>query len=85
MQGDVVDQTAALEEGALAVNTAAIVFAALAHVDDATFCCASESWFDAGELPFKVFYYCHPGGVLCNVSVCGWPPHSPKPPMLKVD
>ena len=79
------DQTTALEEGALAVNAAAIVFAALAHVDDATFCCASESWFDAGELPFKVFYYCHPGSVLCNISVCGWLPRGPKSSPLQID
>jgi hypothetical protein len=85
MQGDAVDQTTALEEGTLTVNTAAIVFAALAHVDDPTFCCASELWFEAGELPFEVFYYRHPGGVLYNVSICGWPPCGPESPALHVD
>ena len=83
-QGDVVDQTASLEEGALAMNTTAIVFAALAHVDDTTFCCASESRFDTGELPFEVFYYCHPDGVFCSISICGWPPCGPESPVLQV-
>ena len=63
------DQTTALEEGALAVNAAAIVFAALAHVDDATFCCAPELWFDAAKLAFEVFYYHHSSGVFCSVSI----------------
>ena len=84
-QNDVVDQTAVLEEGALAVNAAGIVLVALAYVDDAALCCASESWFDPGELPFEVFYYHHPGGMFCNVSVCGWSPHSSKPSPLQVD
>ena len=85
MQGDVVDQAAALEEGALTMNAATIVFSALAHIDDATFCCASESRFDLGELPFEVFYCHHPGGVFCGVSVRGWPPCSLKPSPLQVD
>ena len=71
VQDDVVNQTAALEEGALTVNAVGIVLVALAYVDDAALCCASESGFDPGELPFEVFYCCHPGGVFCNVSVCG--------------
>ena len=84
-QGDVVDQTAALEEGALAVNTAGIVLVALAYVDDTALCCASEIWFDPGELPFEVFYCRHPGGVFCNVSICGWPPCGPKSSPLQID
>jgi hypothetical protein len=84
-QGDIVNQTAALEEGALAVNATAIVFAALAHVDDTTFCCASKSWFDLSELPFEVFYCHHPGGMFYGVSVSWWPPHGPKPSPLEVD
>ena len=70
MQGDVVDQTAALEEGALAVNAVGIILAALAYIDDATFCCVPKLWFDAAELPFKVFYYHRPGGVFCSISIC---------------
>ena len=85
MQGDIVDQTAALKEGALAMNAATIVFAALAHIDDAAFCCASESRFDLGELPFEVFYCRHPGGMFCGVSVHGWPPCGLKPSPLQVD
>ena len=85
MQGDIVDQTAALEEGALTMNAATIVFAALAHIDDAAFCCVSKLRFDLGELPFEVFYCCHPGGVFCGVSVYGWPPRSLKPSPLQVD
>ena len=79
------DQATALEEGVLAVNAAAIVFAALTHVDDATFCYAPESWFDAAEVPFEVFHFCHPGGVLCNVNVSRWPPHGSKPSPLESD
>ena len=79
------DQAAALEEGALAVNAAGIVLVALAYVDDTALCCASEIWFDPGKLPFEVFYYCHPGGVLCNISVCGWPPRGPKSSPLQID
>jgi hypothetical protein len=71
VQGDVVDQAIALEKGALTMNTAAIILAALAHVDDATLRCVPELWFDPGELPFEVFYCRHPGGVFCGVSVCG--------------
>ena len=82
MQGDVVNQTAALEEGMLAMNAAGVILVALAYVDDAALCCASESWFDPGELPFEVFYYCHPGGVFCCVSVCGWSPCGPEPSPL---
>ena len=67
------------------MNAAAIVLAALAHVDDTTFCCASESWFDAGKLPFEVFYCCHPGSMFCGVSVCGWPSRGSKPPVLKIN
>jgi hypothetical protein len=84
-QGDVVDQTAALEEGALAMNTAGIVLVTLAYVDNATLCCVSKSWFDPGKLPFEVFYCRHPGSVFCNVSVCGWPPCSPEPSPLQID
>jgi hypothetical protein len=80
-----VDQTAALEEGALAINAAGIVFVTLAYVDDAALCCASESWFDPGKLPFEVFYRRHPGGVFYSVSVSWWSPHGPKPPPLEVD
>ena len=79
------DQTASLEEGVLAVNAAGVVLVTLAYVDDAELCCASESGFDPGELPFEVFYYRHPGGVFCNVSVYGWPPHSPEPSPLQID
>ena len=79
------DQAAALEEGALAVNAAGIVLVALAYVDDAALCCASESWFDPGELPFEVFYCRHPDGVFCCVHVCGWSPCSSKPSLLQVD
>ena len=68
------DQTTALEEGMLTVDAAGIILAALAYVDDATLCCVPKSWFDPGKLPFEVFYYRHPGGVLCNVSICGWSP-----------
>ena len=85
VQSDVVDQTAALEEGALAVNAAGVILVALTYVDDAALCCASESWFDTSELPFEVFYHHHPGGMLCNISICGWPPHGPKSPALQVD
>ena len=85
MQGDIVDQATALEEGALTMNAATIVFAALAHVDNATFCCASESRFDLGELPLEVFYCRHPGSVFCGVSVRGWPPRGLKPSPLQVD
>ena len=84
-QDDVVDQATALEEGALAVNAAGIVLVALAYVDDTALCCASELGFDPGKLPFEVFYCHHPGGVFCNVSVCGWPPRSPEPPPLQID
>ena len=70
-QGDVVNQTAALEEGALAVNATGIVLVALAYVDDATLCCASELGFDPVKLLFEVFYGRHPGGMFCNISVCG--------------
>ena len=79
------DQTAALEEGVLTVNAAGIVLVALAYVDDAALCCTSESWFDPGELPFEVFYCCHPGGMFCCVSICGWSLHSSKPSPLQVD
>ena len=79
------DQTAALEEGALAVNATGIVLVALAYVDDATLCCASELWFDPGELPFKIFYCRHPGGVFCNVSIYGWPPRGPESSPLQID
>jgi hypothetical protein len=85
VQGDIVDQTAALEEGVLTMNAATIVFAALAHIDDAAFCCASESRFDLGELPFEVFYCHHPGGMFHGVSVCGWPPRGRKPSPLQID
>jgi hypothetical protein len=84
-QDDVVDQTAALEEGALAMNATGVVLVALAYVDDAALCCASELWFDPGELPFEVFYCCHPGSVFCNVSVCGWLPRGPKSSPLQID
>ena len=84
-QGDVVDQAAALEEGVLTMNTAGIILVALAYVDDATSYCAPKSWLDTAELPFEVFYYCHPGSVLCNFSICGWSPHGPEPPVLEVD
>ena len=40
------DQTAALEEGALTVNAAGVVSVALAYVDDTALCCASKSGFD---------------------------------------
>ena len=79
------DQTTALEEGMLAVDAAGIILAALAYVDHATLCCAPESWFDPGELPFEVFYCRHPGGVFCNVSICGWPPCGPKSSPLQID
>ena len=79
------DQTAALEEGVLTMNATAIVFAALAHVDDATFCCASKSWFDAGKLPFEVFYCRHPDSMFCGVSISWWPPHGSKPSLLKIN
>ena len=85
LEDDVVDQTAALKEGALAMNTAAIVLAALAYVDDATLCCAPESWFDDTELPFKVFHYCRPGGVFCSVSISQWPPCGLKPSPLEIN
>ena len=85
MQGDVVDQTTALEEGVLTMNAAGVVLVALAYVDDTTLCCASESWFDPGELPFEVFHCRHPGGVLCNISVCGWPPRGPESSLLQID
>jgi hypothetical protein len=78
MKGDVMDQTTALEEGTLTVDAAGIILAALAYVDDATLCCAPESWFDPGKLPFEVFYCRQGGGMLCNVSVCGWSPHGPE-------
>ena len=84
-QDDVVDQAAALEEGALAVNAAGIVLVALAYVDDTALCCASEIWFDPGKLPFEVFYCSHPGSVFYNVSICGWPPCSPKSSPLQID
>jgi hypothetical protein len=80
-----VDQTTALEEGALAMNAAAIVLVALAYVDDAALCCVSKSWFDPDELPFEVFYCCHPGGVFCSISISGQPPHGPGPSPLKID
>ena len=79
------DQAAALEEGVLAVNATGVVLVALAYVDDATFCCASESWFDLGKLPFEVFYCRHPGGMFCIVSICGWSPRGSKPSPLQVD
>jgi hypothetical protein len=85
MQDDVVGQTTALEEGALAMNAAGVVLVALAYVDDAALCCTSELWFDPGELPFKVFYCCHPGGMFCNVSICGWPPRGPESSLLQID
>jgi len=66
-QRDVVDKATALEQGALAVNAACIVLAALPYVDDATFCCASESEFEFIKLPFEVFHCCHPGGMLCDI------------------
>jgi len=62
-------EAAALEQGVLAMNAAYIVLAALPYVDDATFCCASESGFEFVELPFEAFHCCHPGGVLCGI--CG--------------
>ena len=79
------DQAAALEEGVLTMNAATVVFAALAHIDDATFCCVSESRFDQGELPFEVFYCRHPGCVFCGVSVHGWPPRGPESSPLQID
>ena len=82
MQGDVVNQTAALEEGTLAVNAAGVILVTLAYVDDTALCCASESWFDPGKLPFEVFYYRHPGGVFCCVRICRWSPCGPKPSLL---
>ena len=57
------DQTATLEEGAPAVNTATVILVALTHVDDAALCCAPKSWFVDAELPFEVLHYHHPGGV----------------------
>jgi hypothetical protein len=83
--GDVVDQTTALEEGALTMNAATIVFAAFAHIDDATLGCVSESRFDAAELPFEVFNCHHPGSMFCNISISGWPPHGLKPSPLEID
>ena len=84
-QGNIVDQTAALEEGVLAVNAAGVVLVAFAYVDDAALCCVSESWFDPGKLPFEDFYYRHPGGMFYSVSVSWWSLHSSKPSPLKVD
>ena len=79
------DQTAALEEGVLTMNAATVVLATLAHIDDATFCCASELRFDLGELPFEVFYCRQGGSMFCSVSVHGWPSRGPKPSLLEVD
>ena len=79
------DQTAALEEGALIINAATVVFTTLAHIDDVTFCCASKLRFDLGELPFEVFYCRHPGGVFCGISVHRWPPRGLKPSPLQID
>ena len=67
------------------MNAAAIVLAALAHVDDTTFCCASELWFNTGELPFEVFYCHQGGGMFCGVSVSWWPPRSLKPSPLEIN
>jgi len=84
-QGDGVNKAAALEQGALTVNAACIVFAALPYVDDAAFCCASESGFEFVEFPFEAFHCRHPGGMLC--SICGiWrSPNSLESSALKAD
>ena len=84
-QGDVVDQTAALKEGVLSMNAVGVVLAALAYIDDATFCYAPESWFNTAELPFEVFYYRHSGSVFCSISISGWPSCGFEPPVLEVD
>jgi len=85
VQRDAVNEAAALEQGALAVNATCIVFAALPYVDDATFCCASESGFEFVELPFEVFYCRHPGGVLCGICGVWQSPNGLESSALKTD
>jgi len=84
-QRDVVDEAATLEQGALAVNAACIVLVALPYIDDATFCCASESGFEFVELPFEAFHCRHPGGVLCGICGIWQSPDSLESSALKAD
>jgi hypothetical protein len=69
----------------LAVNAAGVVLVALAYVDDTALCCASEIWFDPGKLPFEVFYCRQGGGMLYDVSICGWPPRDSESSPLQID
>src|SRR6266850_155756 len=71
MECDGVGKAVALEERALAVGADSVVLVALSDVDDTAFCCASELWFEATDLPPEALYYRHPGGVFCDVSG-GW-------------
>ena len=75
----------ALEERAFAVGADGVVLVALSDVDDTAFCCVSELWFEATDLPLEVLYYRHPGGVFCDVSG-GWgSPSGPESSALEVD
>jgi len=85
MECDGVGKAAALEERVLAVSADGIVLVALPYVDDAAFCCASELWFEAIDLPPEALYYCRPGSVFCDVSG-GWrSPSGPESSALEVD
>jgi len=82
---DGVGKAAALEERALAMGADGVVLVALSNVDDTAFCCASELWFEATDLPLEALYYCHPGGVFCDVSGSWGSPSGPKSSALEVD
>jgi len=75
----------ALEERAFAVDADGIILVALSDVDDATFCCVSELWFEATDLPLEALYYRHPGGVFYDVSGGRWSPSGPESLVLEVD
>jgi len=80
-----VNKAAALEQGALTMNAACIVLAALPYVDDATFCCASKSGFEFVELPFEAFHCRHPSGVLCGICSIWQSPNGLESSALKTD
>jgi len=75
----------ALEERVLAVSADGVVLVALSDVDDTAFCCASELWFEATDLPSEALYYHHPGGVFCDVSGSRGSPSGPESSALEVD
>jgi len=80
-----VGKAVALEERAFAVDANGVVLVALSDVDDATFCCASELWFETTDLPLEALYYRHPGSVFCDVSGSRGSPSGPESSALEVN